>query len=554
MKKFILMLFMVLMMMNCDSKIKQTEQMAQAFIDSLTNVIKPLNKAANLAYWEATASGEDEYYERYAGASLELATIYANSADFEKLKALKSSKIKDLLLARQIEILYYRFLAKQIDTTLLKQITEMQTAVEARFNKFRGKIDGRAVTGNDIKEILVSSNDLTLRKKAWEASKQVAPAVEKDMLALVHIRNEAARKLGFNNFQQMSLITDEQDPTEIERIFQELDTATREPFRHDKAMMDSILSKRFNIKPEELRPWHYADPFFQDVPAVSAVNLDQYYQNQNVVKIAESFYAGIGLGVSQILANSDLYERPGKYPHAYCTDIDREGDVRIMVNVRNNEEWMATVLHELGHAVYSINIDRQLPYFLREEAHLFTTEAIAMFFEKLSKNPTWMQAMLNLDAEEEADIREATAQMLRLQKLIFARWSLVMYNFEKSLYENPEQDLNKLWWDLVEQYQMINRPENRNQPDWASKIHVCSYPVYYHNYQLGELLAAQLTEAIARYQGVNDGAKIKYVNNPDLGNYLKTNIFSVGRKYRWDEMVVRATGEKLTAKYFVEQL
>jgi len=26
------------MMMNCDSKIKQTEQMAQAFIDSLTNV------------------------------------------------------------------------------------------------------------------------------------------------------------------------------------------------------------------------------------------------------------------------------------------------------------------------------------------------------------------------------------------------------------------------------------------------------------------------------------------------------------------------------------
>ncbi|HQE95579.1 MAG TPA: peptidase M3, partial [Candidatus Marinimicrobia bacterium] len=85
-------------------------------------------------------------------------------------------------------------------------------------------------------------------------------------------------------------------------------------------------------------------------------------------------------------------------------------------------------------------------------------------------------------------------------------------------------------------------------------IHVCSYPVYYHNYQLGELLAAQLTEAIARYQGVNDGAKIKYVNNPDLGNYLKTNIFSVGRKYRWDEMIVRATGEKLTAKYFVKQL
>ena len=37
---------------------------------------------------------------------------------------------------------------------------------------------------------------------------------------------------------------------------------------------------------------------------------------------------------------------------------------------------------------------------------------------------------------------------------MFARWALVMLHFEKALYANPEQDLNKLWWDIVERYQL----------------------------------------------------------------------------------------------------
>jgi len=554
MKKIVITLTLVSLLMNCDGPNKKNEQAAQVFLDSLTNVIRPLNTAASLAYWEATASGQDEFYDRYANASLELATVYSNPADFERLKAFRAGNLRNPLLARQVEILFYRYLSKQIDTTLLRQITEMQTNVEARFNKFRGKIDGREVTGNDIKDILVASNDINQRRKAWEASKQVAPLVAADMLTLVRLRNQAAQKLGFDNFQQMALITDEQDPAEIDRIFTELDAATQEPFRLEKAGIDSVLAKRFKIKPEELRPWHYADPFFQEVQAVTEINLDQYYEKQDVVKLAGTFYAGIGLDVSGILSKSDLYERPGKYPHAYCTDIDRAGDVRIMENVRNNENWMATTLHELGHAVYAAGIDRQLPYLLREEAHSFATEGIAMFFERLSKNPEWMQSMLNLSAGEEVNIRETTANMLRMEKLIFARWSLVMYNFEKELYADPNQDLNELWWSLVEKYQMIKRPEGRNQPDWASKIHICSYPIYYHNYQLGGLFVAQLLNTIARNQEVADLNAIRFANNPEIGDYLKANIFSVGKKYRWDEMIVRATGEKLTAKYFVTQL
>jgi len=203
-----------------------------------------------------------------------------------------------------------------------------------------------------------------LRKKAWEASKQVAPLVEADFLKLVQLRNESAKAVGFNNYYEMQLIIGEQDPAEIDRIFTELDNDTRQPFIDIKTEIDLVLAKRFGIEVSDLRPWHYSDPFFQEAPVVTEINLDQYYEDQDVVELARKFYNGIGINVDQILANSDLYERDKKYPHAYCTDIDHEGDVRVMMNVKPNESWMSTSLHELGHAVYDLKQDYNAPFFL----------------------------------------------------------------------------------------------------------------------------------------------------------------------------------------------
>ena len=57
-----------------------------------------------------------------------------------------------------------------------------------------------------------------------------------------------------------------------------------------------------------------------------------------------------------------------------------------------------------------------------------------------------------------------------------------MLRFEKAMYENPAQDLNKLWWDLVEKYQQVKQPKDRDAPVHGSKIHVAARAVYYHSY------------------------------------------------------------------------
>ncbi|GAH37017.1 unnamed protein product, partial [marine sediment metagenome] len=318
------------------------------------------------------------------------------------------------------------------------------------------------------------------------------------------------------------------------------------------------LAKRFGIKPGEMMPWHYDNPFFQAAPPSDKVDLDEFYKDkakEDIAELARKFFADIGLPIEDILAKSDLYEKEGKDQHAFCISIDRAGDVRTLLNVKPNCKWMGTMLHEQGHAIFDTLIDRELGFNLREPAHIFTTEAVAMLFGALSKNPTWMVAYAGADEKRVTEVEAAILEQRRREQLIFARWTMVMLHFEKEMYENPDQDLNKLWWDKVERFQLLKRPPDRNEPDWAAKPHFTIAPVYYHNYQLGELFAAQLRFKLAA-QAKHEGPPrtLSFNNRKDFGSFLKQNVFKPGKRTPWPEFVVQATGEKLTAKHFAREL
>jgi peptidyl-dipeptidase A len=137
--------------------------------------------------------------------------------------------------------------------------------------------------------------------------------------------------------------------------------------------------------------------------------------------------------------------------------------------------------------------------------------------------------------------------------LVSARWILVMVHFERELYRDPDRDdLNTLWWDLVERMQFIRRPEGRDEPDWAAKIHFSTAPVYYHNYLLGELMASQLTAHLAR--GEMRGRRSGSIRGVEaVGRFLRERIFAPGASLDWNELLVHATGEGLNPHYFVEE-
>jgi peptidyl-dipeptidase A len=528
------------------------DERAHRFVEAHESKVRPLEVAGNLAWWNANVTGKDEDFKEKERAQNRIDEALADPVAFREVKEIKTAGgIGDPVLAREIGVLYLAYLEKQVEPALLKRIVALSNKVEQRFNVFRANADGKELTDSEVRRVLKTSRDSARRQAVWEASKAVGEVLDADLRELVKLRNQAASQLGFKNFHAMQLTLNEQNTEDILRLFDELDELTREPFRRAKEEIDAKLAGDCGVAVHELRPWHYHDPFFQESPAVFAVSLDTPYASADLLQLCRAFYAGIGLPIDDVIARSDLYEKKGKSPHAFCQDIDRQGDVRVLGNIVPNEYWMGTMLHELGHSVYSSrNIPRSVPYVLRTESHILTTEGVAMMFERCSKVRAWLEKM-GLHVGDTQAFDQTAAKMLRNQLLVFSRWCQVMLRFEKSMYENPDQDLGKLWWDLVEKYQMVRRPPGRHAPDYASKIHIVSTPVYYHNYQMGQLFASQVHHALARdvYHGA-DPKSVVYVGEPGVGAFMRKRVIEPGKTLTWNDLTRHATGAPLNARSF----
>ena len=532
-------------------------ELATLYRDYETRLVE-LRNSASLAWWKAANFGKPEDFKRVAATELAVVELNSDADAFAVLDRLaKGGQIGDPLQQRVLTVVHRAFAANQIEASLRKHLIDEATSLEQAFNTFRPTVADKAVTANQIAKVLTSSIDSDERKRYWEASKAIGPTLAERIRKLVHERNRAARALGYADYYEMQLRLSEQDPARIAEIFAEIDRTTAPLFATAKADIDARLAARYSISPAELRPWHYEDTFFQEPPGLDGLDLDAAFADLDPVKVTTAFFTDLGMPVaSEILARSDLYERDGKVEHAFCADLDRAGDVRILANVKADEGWTATLLHELGHGVYDVYIDHELPFVLRASAHQLVTEGVAELFGTLTRDPHWLGLYTDMPAATRAEVGKLAREQTRLGHLVFSRWSLVVVAFERALYANPDQDLNQLWWQLVARYQKLTPPDDiAGRADWAAKIHIVTVPAYYHNYLLGELFAAQLRQRFAEVApaAVVDG-HVQIAGHPEIGKFLIDEVFVPGKRYPWEELVRRATGEPLSAAAFLAEL
>ena len=514
--------------------------------------IEPLHRRLNLAVWEANLTGDPAHERESARLEAELRSVLARPEPFARLTAIGAAGgVNDPLLERQRTLLEHAFRANQLPAETIARIVTLEKQLESRFNTFRATLDGERVADNAIRRVLRDVDDEARRRAAWEASKQIGAEVAGELRGLVRLRNEAARTLGFSDHYVMALeLKDELEEAQLFAWLDEIEQGTRAPFVAYKRRLDARLCSRFALAPGQLRPWHYGDPFFQEAPAPE-VNLDPWFAGKSLEDLTRRFFAAIGFDLTDLLARADLYEKPGKCQHAFCLSVDRNADVRVLCNLRADEYWMGTMLHEFGHAVYDRAIDPTLPFLLREPAHVLTTEATAMLFGRLSKNAAWLTRYAGMPAADAARAAAASRRAIVDQLLVQTRWTLVMAHFERALYRDPAQELDALWWDLVERFQGVRRPEGRHAPDWAAKIHFSVAPVYYHNSLLGEVMASQLQRMLL---GGGSDAWDHFVTNPEVGRALATRLFAPGKSLPWPETVRRATGVELRPDAFLDEL
>ncbi|MBI4494772.1 MAG: M2 family metallopeptidase [Chloroflexi bacterium] len=515
----------------------------QAFVDGYVAQVEPLWLVQNETWWQASALGDLEASQRLAELEARERLLHADAAAFARLRAWRDDPQAarlPRLLRRQLELIYLAYAAGQQDPATIEPMTRLEQELRDEFNTYRAELEGQRLDDNALETILREERDSSCLRAAWEASKQVGVAVSDRLVALVRLRNQAAAAQGYASEWERRLLTAEIDPRELVALMEQVAAATDEAFARQKAALDHALAARYGVAADDLRPWHYQDRFFQTAPPLYAPPMDARFAERDLVALATRTYDGLGLDTRAILARSDLFPRPGKSQHAFAVFVDRGSDIRVLCNLVPSARWMRTLIHELGHAVYDQGIDQRLPYLLRAAAHALATEGLAMLLEEVVGEPTWLEGVLGLPADEARPLSDGLVRQRHLDDLVMLRWCLTIVQFERALYADPEQDLNGLWWRLVVRYQGLTPPPGRDAPDWASKIHLTISPAYYQNYLLGRLFALQFGDSLrARFGRLSE--------HRGVGRALQARLFRQGAAAPWQQSVVRATGRSLSS-------
>lgn len=538
----------VLLALNLQSEeYSMSKHPFETFLADFVPQVARKSTQLNKAFWILETTGSTDAADLKADLDTELRFLFNDGTVYQNLLVWeKDPTLVDPLLKRQLNVLIRSFKQNQIPKKFLEEMAQKEAALAMSYATFRPELDGTKVSENDIRSILKKEKTPIKRQAAWEASKKIGEVLAPQILSLVKLRNDAAASLGYPDYFQMQLDLQEVDSAWLLRTLDDLAQKSDKAYAKLIYDIEHAQSKDFGVAPSELGPWAWSDPFGQEDP-LNMQELDQMVAGVDISKVTADFYRNMGIDVNPILAKSDMFERPGKNQHAFCIHIDRSGDVRTLNNVKDSVQWLETVLHELGHAIYELGFDPHLPWLLREPPHMIPTEAMALFAGRQAYRYDSLEALVGASPEKEL-LRKKAELSLRRRQLIFSRWVLVMTAFESELYRNPIQDLNALWWRLVEKYQKIRPPKNRQGKwDWATKYHIGLAPVYYFSYLLGEMFASSIQEALVMQEGTSA------LSSESAGRFLNEKLFNPGNRMSWSELITHVTGKPLNGDAWIRE-
>jgi hypothetical protein len=171
------------------------------------------------------------------------------------------------------------------------------------------------------------------------------------------------------------------------------------------------LIKAFGISQGELKDWHYG-LLTSDSPD-KAIN-DYIKSKEQVVDIAKKVYSQMGYDVENMGITLDLFPRENKNTHGFAFCIKPGKDARILANLTNNATSLDTILHELGHCVYDIGIDTNLPFIEQDCSSSVMTEAIAMMMGDLPKAEGILSEIVPAEKAKQRAVIDADAEKIKI--------------------------------------------------------------------------------------------------------------------------------------------
>lgn len=499
---------------SCDAE-------GRAFLDKMGETLSPLMVDLMTASWVFYTTGVPGDME---ALEMEMIAVYQDKDTFAKVKAFRDC-VGDSNLKRRFEVMHRDFLDSQGDKMILQEIMIKRNAANGVFIDYRPKFASLDTTNERLRRILREDSSELNRETAWRSLNAIGATMGNYVINLAKLRNKLAKSLGYRDFYAMRLELNETDEKRLMKLFKKLAKLSKKPYEKEYAR------KLEQLDVTVLEPWD-----LNYDPSGVRKKMDSFFPKDQLLERVFSGYSGMGFDIDAMDIFADIEPREGKSPHAYSFPIDAPDDVRVLANIADGMGEAETLFHEYGHAVYSKG-HRQEAWDLRAPASKAMTEGIGNFFGRVVEDRGWLAS----EAGVPDKLLNSYAGYLRRGNISRIRWNLVALYFEKALYEDPDQDLSRLWWDLSEKYLASARRED--MAPWGRIIHYSTHPVYLQNYLLADMVCDQLWAYFETRGGV--------VGNAEVAAFMNEKVFRHGNAKDWETLLKEATGEPLNPKYYV---
>ncbi len=509
-----------------------------AIRDGFCEKLEPKYLDAAIKDWNFYTNSTKENMEKSSKANDEIQELYRNEQIYNELAILQKQDLGDKHLNNQIKHFYKDFDEELNAGETKKALRDKENEIAAKYNSYVPKIDGKEVSKAEISKIMQMEKDPQIRQKAYDAKVKGGDLIANDLVEFVKMRNEFAKSQGYDNFFDYQLKeTYDVEPKELNKLLDDVFEKAKESNKQIQTEEKKDLAKAFNIQPNKLEAYHYG--LLSDEDPTREVNKSLKNKEQ-VVDISKQAYKNMGYDIDNMPITLDLFPRKNKNTHGFCFDIDAGKDARILANLTNDAGSIDTLCHELGHCVYHLGINPNLPFLEKTASSPAMTEAVAMMMGDLMKTENILEGIVDdktLNKFKDTHKKDESK---------FINHSMLIINFEREMYKNPDQNLGKLWHDLKCQYKGRNQSEKIDN-EWATIPHYLSHPAYYQNYFRADLMKAQIYEHLTNKLGL-------LTENPNTAEYLNKNIFECGKSIEENDLIEQLTGKKLSSDALCKSL
>ncbi len=436
--------------------------------------------------------------------------------------------------------------------------------------KWCGK-DGRGPCRDlgQLEEVMARSRDWDELLDAWVGWRTVSPPMRPLYERLVALSNQGAREIGFADVGVQWRSGYDMRPdafaAETERLWQELRPLYQSLHCYVRARLQQAYGAD-RVKdgapiPAHLlgnmwaQTWEHVYPLVEPFPGVGSLDVDAALRAQDwdparMVKAGEAFFGSLGFApLPATFWQRSMLVKPRDREvecHASAWDLDNRGDLRIKMCIRQTEEDLLVIHHELGHNYYQRAYEH-LPFLFQNGANDGFHEAIGDALV-LSATPAYLRK-LGLVGEVPVDERAAVnVQMKRaLQQVAFLPFGLLVDRWRWDVFAGkvgPER-YNAAWWELRTRYQGVAPPVPRTEADFdpGAKHHVPAN-VPYTRYFLAHVLQFQFHRAMCRIAGHTGPLHACSIHGEaDVGRRFAA-MLALGASRPWPDALEALTGER----------